>query len=129
MNGRTFVDRISQVGIIKNRSFEDTPCFRRSFMYGILSGFGLGLTHFMFTSKFNSICFNTFSSFIPLGNVTKSTKLVVYSGTGISLVYWFYCRHDTARTKFFYNRLGPELQKIMDERGIDQSPQSEECSN
>lgn len=43
---------LQQKGILKNRSFAKTPCFRESYLYGISGGLLTGITYFMFTSKY-----------------------------------------------------------------------------
>nr|CAD7202231.1 unnamed protein product [Timema douglasi] len=37
--------------ILFGRDVSEIPCFRNSYLYGISSGIGMGLTYFMFTSK------------------------------------------------------------------------------
>lgn len=61
----------------------------------------------------------------PLGNIGKSTKLVLGTGSAFFLGFWLYCRHEEANAKFLYSRLGPELQRLMDERGTDQGSDSD----
>lgn len=65
---------------IFGKSIREVPCFRDSFMTGILGGLGVGLLHFMFTSK-------------PL----KSSHVGMGSYVGITVCYWVYCRVNYAR--------------------------------
>ncbi|XP_059140119.1 cytochrome c oxidase assembly protein COX20, mitochondrial-like [Physella acuta] len=59
------------------------PCFRKSFLYGIGGGLGIGLAHFLFTS-----------------NVSRATNfglggyLLVWLGT------WGVCRYHNAQQRF-----------------------------
>lgn len=43
--------QFKQVGLFRDRSFEQIPCYRNSFMYALLGSFGASLGHFMITSK------------------------------------------------------------------------------
>lgn len=56
------------------------PCFRQSFMNGILAGLGGGFTYFMFTSK-----------------VKRSTIVAIVSYGGVTIVSWVYCRYRLAQ--------------------------------
>ena len=55
----------------------------------------------------------------------KSTRLIVFTGAPVLMLYWFYCRHKQARDRFIYKRVGVELQRLMDERGTDQVPETD----
>ncbi|KAK6183672.1 hypothetical protein SNE40_011103 [Patella caerulea] len=58
------------------RNLSEVPCFRKSFMTGIMSGIGLGVGHFMATSKPQTSYHVAFGSF-----------------TLITLGVWFNCRY------------------------------------
>ncbi|XP_075224472.1 cytochrome c oxidase assembly factor COX20 lethal (3) 87Df isoform X1 [Lycorma delicatula] len=45
------------------RDVTQIPCFRNSFLYGVYSGLGLGLSYFMFTSKVRNAVVVGYSSF------------------------------------------------------------------
>uniref|UniRef100_A0A1B6E2A4 Cytochrome c oxidase assembly protein COX20, mitochondrial n=1 Tax=Clastoptera arizonana TaxID=38151 RepID=A0A1B6E2A4_9HEMI len=75
---------------IFGRDVSDIPCFRNSFLYGILGGFTGGLLHFLFTSK-----------------VKKSTHVGFGTFWVGTWCYWFYCRHH-------YNKSEAELIKVRD---------------
>jgi cytochrome c oxidase assembly protein subunit 20 len=65
---------------IFGRNVSDVPCFRESFMYGILGGVGVGLGFFLFTSR-----------------VRRAVDIAVYSYGGITVGTWSYCRYERAR--------------------------------
>nr|CAD7259825.1 unnamed protein product [Timema shepardi] len=59
--------------ILFGRDVSEIPCFRNSYLYGISSGIGMGLTYFMFTSKVRMATHVGFGSFL-----------------GVTMVYWLY---------------------------------------
>ena len=59
------------------RRLTDIPCFRESYLTGILSGLGVGLGYFLFTSR-----------------VRRSCDVAVYSFAAITTGSWCYCRYD-----------------------------------
>lgn len=65
------------------RDLASIPCFRSSLLNGIGGGVAGGLAYFLFTSKVRQAC-NT----------------AVFSFTGITLTYWFYCRYQWSTRKF-----------------------------
>jgi len=65
------------------RDLAQIPCFRSSLLNGIGGGVAGGLAYFMFTSK-----------------VRKACNVAVFSFTGITLSYWFYCRYQWSTRKF-----------------------------
>ncbi|XP_054169114.1 cytochrome c oxidase assembly protein COX20, mitochondrial-like [Oppia nitens] len=65
------------------RNLNQIPCFKESFLYGLLAGVGGGLMTFTATSR-----------------VSKATNTAVFTFTGFVLMYWFYCRHNLARNRF-----------------------------
>lgn len=44
------------------------PCFRNSYLYGILGGFGMGLGHFMCTSRVLRSTHFGFGSFVVISS-------------------------------------------------------------
>ncbi|XP_063162210.1 cytochrome c oxidase assembly protein COX20, mitochondrial [Candoia aspera] len=59
------------------------PCARQSFLYGILGGLGVGLGHFLATSK-----------------VRRSYNLGIGGFFVTTLGCWFYCRYNNAKLRF-----------------------------
>jgi cytochrome c oxidase assembly protein subunit 20 len=70
------------------RDVSQIPCFRNSFLYGILSGFGTGVATFAFTS-----------------NIPKATSFGFYSYVAITAVYYFQCNYQYSKTKFEYEQI------------------------
>ncbi|OQV18310.1 hypothetical protein BV898_07703 [Hypsibius exemplaris] len=58
----------------------EIPCFRDSFMYGILGGLGIGLGFSLATSRVGRAC-----------------DVAVASFSGITITNWCYCRYEKAR--------------------------------
>ncbi|KAL1490730.1 hypothetical protein ABEB36_013378 [Hypothenemus hampei] len=83
--------------IIFGRDVSQIPCFRNSFLYGILGGAAFGLAHFMFTSK-----------------VAKSANYSVYSFSMITIAYWMRCRYNYSAAKFEAMR----IKEVFAERAI-----------
>ncbi|XP_055332107.1 cytochrome c oxidase assembly protein COX20, mitochondrial-like [Paramacrobiotus metropolitanus] len=71
------------------RNLLSIPCFRESFMYGMLSGLGAGLGTFMLTSR-----------------VRRACDVAVGSYAAVTFCWWIYCRYERAR-------LHQELQKVQ----------------
>ncbi|XP_068898691.1 cytochrome c oxidase assembly protein COX20, mitochondrial isoform X3 [Tenebrio molitor] len=69
--------------MIFGRDVSKIPCFRNSILYGIYSGLGLGLAHFMFKSRPMAAC-----------------NFAVYSFSGVTLIYWIQCRYKYSQMKF-----------------------------
>lgn len=65
------------------RNLTEVPCFKRSFMTGILSGLGVGTGYFLFTSR-----------------VKRSSDLGVMTFTLVTLGFWIFCRYDYSRKRF-----------------------------
>ncbi|VVC37429.1 FAM36A,Cox20/FAM36A [Cinara cedri] len=70
------------------RDLSKIPCFRNSYLYGIIGGFAVGIGHFMFTSK-----------------VTKSTHIGFGSFIVLSSAYWSLCRYNHSYTEKQMNEL------------------------
>ncbi|CAG2113253.1 unnamed protein product [Medioppia subpectinata] len=87
-NSSTVIDGIDDEPINKQinlfgRDISRVPCFKESFLYGLLGGIGCGLITFTATSR-----------------VGKACNIAVYSFTGIVFVYWLHCRSNIAKTRF-----------------------------
>ena len=74
------------------KSISDIPCFRESFLYGIVGGLGVGLTSFLFTSR-----------------VGRSVDYVVYSYGAITAVTWCYCRYEKSHRHLELQRFKREM--------------------
>ena len=79
---------LEQKLILLGRDVGSIPCFRNSFLYGLVGGFMVGISTFAFTSK-----------------IRKSTTVGFYSYVGITLAYWIHCRWEYSNTKFQYVQL------------------------
>jgi len=64
------------------------PCFRNSYLYGILGGFTTGIGYFMCTSR-----------------TLRSTHVGFGSFVAISSVYWVLCRYNYNKTEETLNEL------------------------
>ncbi|CAG9770260.1 unnamed protein product [Ceutorhynchus assimilis] len=91
--------------MIYGRDVSKIPCFRNSFLYGTLSGLGIGLAHFMFTSR-----------------VGKSVNYSVYSFSMFSVSYWIYCRYNFSKTKFEMLRMQETLTEKALKEGTADDP-------
>ncbi|XP_050304556.1 cytochrome c oxidase assembly protein COX20, mitochondrial [Anthonomus grandis grandis] len=89
--------------MIYGRDVSQIPCFRNSFLYGTLGGLGLGLVHFMFTSK-----------------VPKSVNYSVYSFSVITMGYWMVCRYNYSKLKFELTRTQELLRDRIATEGTEQ---------
>jgi len=69
------------------------PCFRNSFLYGIISGFGSGIAYFALTS-----------------NIPRATSCAVYSYVAVTACYWFHCNWQISKTKFEYEQIKYAMQ-------------------
>ncbi len=78
------------------RRLSDIPCFRESYLTGILSGLSLGLGHFLFTSR-----------------VRRSCDLAVFSFGAITAVSWFYCRYDRSKSAQDLLRFQHDLRQLQ----------------
>nr|CAD7402871.1 unnamed protein product [Timema poppensis] len=80
--------------ILFGRDVSEIPCFRNSYLYGISSGIGMGLTYFMFTSKVRMATHVGFGSFL-----------------GITMIYWIHCRYKYSLNKFNMGQLQAAMKK------------------
>lgn len=87
------------------RNLADIPCFKTVFQAGILSGLGIGLGTFMFTSR-----------------PKRAADAGVYSFVAITTFYWFYCRYQYSVRKFNYQRLEKYMKDAVLLEGTDQDP-------
>ncbi|XP_033641263.1 cytochrome c oxidase assembly protein COX20, mitochondrial-like [Asterias rubens] len=67
--------------------FKSVPCSRNAFMFGILGGFGAGLTNFLLTSR-----------------VKRSADIGVAAFTLTTLVTFGYCRYNRAKLRLIQRR-------------------------
>ncbi|CAN7937534.1 unnamed protein product [Ixodes hexagonus] len=74
------------------RNLQEIPCLKTVFQTGIISGLGIGLATFMFTSR-----------------PKRAADAGLYSFVAITTFYWFYCRYQYSVQRFNYQR----LQKYM----------------
>ncbi|XP_038074433.1 cytochrome c oxidase assembly protein COX20, mitochondrial-like [Patiria miniata] len=74
--------------------FQTVPCSRTAFMYGLLGGFGAGLTSFLMTSR-----------------VKRSSDIGVGVFTMTTLLTFGYCRYTRAKLRMVQRRY-EELQGI-----------------
>ncbi|XP_076312632.1 cytochrome c oxidase assembly factor COX20 lethal (3) 87Df [Tachypleus tridentatus] len=91
--------------IFFGRNVEEIPCFKSSFMTGILSGLGIGLGTFLATSR-----------------VKRSADFGFYSFITITLVYWSYCRYKWSKDRFYYRQIQGGLQKAAVLEGTEKDP-------
>lgn len=83
--------------MIFGKDVSKIPCFRNSFLYGILGGIGSGLVYFLFTSK-----------------VRVATNFGVASYAVITMSYWTQCRYKYSKTKFEM----AQVQKLLREHAL-----------
>ena len=69
------------------------PCFRNSFLYGILSGMGTGIGWFAFSS-----------------NIPRATNIGFYTYVGVTFCYWCNCRWNYSKTKQEYEQIKYAMQ-------------------
>ncbi|XP_049789365.1 cytochrome c oxidase assembly protein COX20, mitochondrial [Schistocerca nitens] len=89
-------DEVKQGPFLFGRDVSKIPCFRNTFLYGITSGFGAGLTYFLFTSR-----------------TTTSSHVAAGTFVGVSLSYWIYCRLNWSKQKFEYQKLKYAMKQQM----------------
>jgi len=79
---------------VYGRNVAEIPCFRNSFLYGTGTGFVVGIGAFLGTSR------PQLSTHIGFGTFFCTT-----------FAYWFHCRYNYSKTKFFYSQLKPAMRK------------------
>lgn len=95
--------------MIFGRDVAKIPCFRNSFLYGILGGIGSGLTYFLFTSKPKTATHFGFASY-----------------TVITIGFWIQCRYNYSKTKFEMARMQALLRHHAVLEGTEQERQLDE---
>jgi cytochrome c oxidase assembly protein subunit 20 len=93
----------SKTVMLFGRDIRKIPCFKNSMLYGIYSGFAIGLATFMFTSR-----------------IRLSTNMALGSYMSISVIYWCFCRYDHVMQKYDINDMRYILQNksTLDEEEV-----------
>lgn len=80
--------------MVFGRNVAEIPCFRNSFLYGSGGGFATGLLAFLATSR------PQMSMHVGFGAFMCTT-----------IGYWFTCRYQYSKQKFFYSQLAPLMRQ------------------
>ncbi|XP_011313972.1 cytochrome c oxidase protein 20 homolog [Fopius arisanus] len=88
--------------IIFGRDVTKIPCFKQSFFNGILSGVGVGIITFMFTSK-----------------PRLASHWMVGSFGGVTITFYCVCRYQYAKEQIVISRMKGLMQEAMITEGVE----------
>uniref|UniRef100_A0A0K8RIV9 Cytochrome c oxidase assembly protein COX20, mitochondrial n=1 Tax=Ixodes ricinus TaxID=34613 RepID=A0A0K8RIV9_IXORI len=93
------------------RNLEEIPCLKTVFQTSIVSGLGIGLATFMFTSR-----------------PKRAADAGFYSFVAITTFYWFYCRYQYSVQKFNYQKLQKYMKNAVVLEGTEHDPNKAETT-
>jgi len=90
----------------------DIPCFRDSFLYGLLGGFGSGVAFFLFTSR-----------------VKRAADIAVGTFVTVTGCYWMNCRYKWSKDRFMYQQLKAGLRDYLAKEGVEDTTEPEKAES